>query len=112
MKVLENTLTLEWKAWHDPGGCPNGAGAGPLSSYDYPVCEGSVMVLLTEEEFGEGLSAGEIAVRLGQEGTRLEPGEVEALDAWEQEEYVATAEGGWRIEIYPTKCSVGECYPY
>ena len=37
MKVLSNTLKVEWDQWDDPGDYPSNAGAGPLPSYKFPI---------------------------------------------------------------------------
>lgn len=42
--VLYNTLSFEVETWDDPGDYPSNAGAGPLPSYKYAVCDGEVRV--------------------------------------------------------------------
>lgn len=46
MNVIENTLTLGYETWDDPGDYPSGAGGAALPSYEYPVVDGHITIVL------------------------------------------------------------------
>lgn len=50
MKCVSNDLYLEVETWDDPGDYPNGIAGGPLPSYSYLSCGGSLVLEAENQE--------------------------------------------------------------
>jgi hypothetical protein len=61
IKVISNTLEVEWERWDDPGDYPNAVASGPLPSYDYAIVEGELVIEADDPEEFEDIDADELA---------------------------------------------------